>query len=202
LIADVVFEDLSGCSWPLPYPAVYVANHRSIFDVPAGALAFRYLQASPRLVVARKYFEKGAFGKILHATGAIPAFRGSEATVNAGVAAIRAGDSVAIMPEGKITGIEDAVAAEYGRGAAMIAIKTGAPIVPIGGNGTQLVWEKLRPWPLASRNRPRVTIAVGAPIDSSGQYCQELTNRIRAAIRELEVLAGPPVAVKPYVATA
>jgi 1-acyl-sn-glycerol-3-phosphate acyltransferase len=197
LVADVVVEDISGCSWPLSHAAVYVANHRSIFDVPAGALAFRHLRVSPRLVVARKYFEKGAFGKILIATGALPALRGSDATVNAGIAAIRAGDSVGIMPEGRITASEDAVAAEYGRGAAMIAIATGVPVVPIGANGTHLVWPGTRPWPLVARNRPRVTIAVGRPIEPAGLTCHELTDRIRSAIRELEACAGQALSAEP-----
>jgi 1-acyl-sn-glycerol-3-phosphate acyltransferase/glycine/D-amino acid oxidase-like deaminating enzyme len=202
LAADIAFEDMSGCSWPLPKAAVYVANHRSIFDVPAGALAFRYLGVSPRLVIASKYFEKGLSGRILHATGALPALRGSDATVHAGIAAIYAGEPVAIMPEGRITKVEDALAAEYGRGAAMIAIETGVPIVPIGASGTHLVWEGTRPWPLLNRKRPRVTITIGTPIDPAGHSCQELTDRIRDAIRELEANVDDVVPVESYVASA
>ncbi|MDX3191828.1 FAD-dependent oxidoreductase [Streptomyces sp. MN03-5084-2B] len=200
LLAAVSFEDVSGRSWPLEGPAVYVANHRSIFDVPAGVLAFRYLGVSPRLVIAQKYFHKGAFGKVLHATGALPAFRRSEATVNAGVAAIRSGESVAIMPEGRITTPEEAETAGYGRGAAMIALATGVPVVPIGAAGAQQVWAGSRPWPILRRRRPRVAIRIGAPIDPAGQTCQELTEQIRAAVRVLET--GGSVAAETGEATA
>ncbi|MEV4144082.1 FAD-dependent oxidoreductase [Amycolatopsis sp. NPDC049691] len=191
LVADVVFDDNSGCSWPWPGPAVYVANHRSIFDVPAGLLAFRHLRVSPRLVIAQKFFHKGAFGKMLHATGALPALRGSDATVNAGVAAIQAGESVAIMPEGKITAPDDAEAAEYGRGAAAIALATGVPVVPIGAVGTHEVWSGSKPWPLFRRRRPQVTIRIGSPIDPAGHTCGELNERIRDAVRALETGVTP-----------
>ncbi|MCS7478749.1 FAD-dependent oxidoreductase [Umezawaea endophytica] len=202
LVSDVVFEEMSGCSWPLAQAAVYVANHRSVFDVLAGVLAFRHLRVSPRLVVARKYFDKGVSAKILYAIGALPALRGSDATVNAGIAAIRAGDSVAIMPEGRITAVDDVPGAGYGRGAAMMAIETGAPIVPIGSSGTHLVWKNSRPWPLVNRDRPRVTIVIGRPIDPTGLSCQELTDRIRQAVCELEVHAERGVPAGPHVATA
>lgn len=193
LLADVAFDDLSGCSWPLPGPAVYVSNHRSVFDVPAGVLAFRRLRVSPRLVVAQKYFHMGAFGKVLRAIGALPALRGSDATVNAGVAAIRAGESVAVMPEGRITAPSDAEAAEYGRGAAAIAMAAGVPIVPMAAIGTHRVWAGSKPWPLLRRHRPQVTIRIGSPIDPAGQPCRELTERIRDAVRALETGTTPAV---------
>ncbi|UOX85605.1 FAD-dependent oxidoreductase [Amycolatopsis sp. FBCC-B4732] len=186
LLADVVFDDVSGRSWPLAGPAVYVANHRSIFDVFAGVLAFRHLGVSPRLVIAEKYFHLGAFGKVLHATGALPALRGSDATVTAGAAAIRAGESVAIMPEGRITTPDEAETAEYGRGAAAIALSTGVPIVPIGAIGAHRVWAGSRPWPLVKLRRPEVLIRIGAPIDPAGHDCRQLTDRVREAVRALE----------------
>ncbi|MCS7483520.1 FAD-dependent oxidoreductase [Umezawaea endophytica] len=191
LASEVVFDDADHV--PVEGPAVYVANHRSLFDVPAGVLAFRHLGVSPRLVVARKYFDKGPFGRVLRAIGALPALRGSDATITAGVAAIRAGDSVAIMPEGKITAPEDGITAEHGRGAAMIALATGVPIVPIAARGTHLVWGRSRPWPLVRRDHPRVVITVGRPIAPDGRSGQDLTNLVRDALRVLEHGAGEHV---------
>ncbi|MEV6603866.1 FAD-dependent oxidoreductase [Kutzneria sp. NPDC051319] len=194
LVADLVFDDPGDCTWPIAGPAVYVANHRSIFDVPGGVLTFRHLQTSPRLVIAQKYFHRGAFGKVLRAIGALPALRGCDATVNAGIAAIRGGDSVAIMPEGRITAPEDAATADYGRGAAEIAIATGAPIVPIGASGTNLVWGSSRAWPPLRWRRPRVRIAIGQPIYPAGLTAAELTEQIRDRVLRLENHIGPLVA--------
>jgi glycine/D-amino acid oxidase-like deaminating enzyme len=190
LVARIEFDDRSGCSWPLDGPAVYVANHRSIFDVPAGVLAFRQLRVSPRLVVARKYFEWGPMRKVLHATGALAALRDSDATINAGVAAVEAGESVAIMPEGRITAPADADTSQHGRGAALMALRAGVPVVPIVACGTQLVWEGNRPWPLARRRRPLVTITVGTPISPIGHSAQSLTALVRDTLWAME--SGTP----------
>jgi 1-acyl-sn-glycerol-3-phosphate acyltransferase/glycine/D-amino acid oxidase-like deaminating enzyme len=197
LVSRIVFDDASGCTWPLRRPAIYVANHRSLFDVPVGVLAFRRMRVTPRLVVAEKYFDR-AFGKLLPAAGMLPAIRGSDATVNAAVSAVLAGDSVAIMPEGRILTQEDAMAAEYGSGAARIAIATGAAIVPIGACGTHRVWPRPRPWPLVRLNRPRVTVVFGTPVDPAGHTCESLTGHLRSVLRSLEARAdGRPAADLP-----
>ena len=173
-----------------PAPAVYIANHRSIFDVPAGILTFRKLRVFPRLVVATKYFDTAA-GGLLRTIGALPAFRGSTATVNAAVAAIRQGESVGYMVEGRILRREEATTAAHGRGAALTAVRAGVPIVPIASSGTDRVWSAARPRPLFNRpsRRPAVVIAIGEPIHPQGLTADELADRIRTSLRELEDVA-------------
>lgn len=191
-VAELTFLDRSGAAWPLGEPAVYVANHRSIFDVPAGLLTFRHLEVFPRLVVATKYFDGPGVGG-LRAIGAMPALRGSDATVTGAVAAVLHGESVAFMVEGRITSRAEAETAAHGRGAAATAARTGAPIVPIGSWGTGEVWSGSRPWPLVRRRRARVTIAIGEPIRPGGLSMDELELRIRESLRELELVAGRDV---------
>lgn len=188
-VSELTFIDRSGAAWPLGEPAVYVANHRSIFDVPAGLLTFRRLRVFPRLVVARKYFDGPGVG-CLRAVGALPALRGSDATVTGGIAAVRHGESVAFMVEGRITTRAEAETAAHGRGAILTAARTGAPIVPIGAYGTDAVWVGSRPWPLVRRPRARVVIAIGEPIRPDGSSVQELELLVRERLRDLELLAG------------
>lgn len=188
-VAELTFLDHGETSWPLDEPAVYVANHRSVFDVPAGLLTFRHLKVFPRLVVARKYFNGPAVGG-LRAVGAFPALRGSDATVTAAATAIEHGESVAFMVEGRITTRAQAPLAAHGRGAAATATRTGAPIVPIGAWGTDRVWPTSRPWPLLRRRRPPVVIAIGQPIRPDGLSVDELKCRVRAALEALEQLAA------------
>ncbi|GAA2991370.1 FAD-dependent oxidoreductase [Actinokineospora diospyrosa] len=195
VVADLSFERAPGERWPADRPAVYVANHRSVFDVPAGLLTFDRLGVSPVLVVAEKYFTKG-YRKALLAFGAIPAIRRSTATVTAGVAAIAAGESVAIMPEGRITHPAEAATSTHGLGAVEIAIAAGVPIVPIVADGTHLVWPGARPWPLVRLVRPRVTIKIGAPIHPAGRTGQELAADVRAAISELTAVGAPRVSLE------
>ena len=188
-VADLTFVDRSDSTWPLCEPAVYVANHRSIFDVPAGLLTFRHLCVFPRLVVARKYFDgPGVSG--LRAIGALPALRGSDATVTGSIAAVQHGESVAFMVEGRITTRAEAGTAPHGRGAAVTAAETGAPVVPIAAWGTDSVWSASRPWPLLRRSRAQVVIAIGLPIRPAGLSTDELESRIRTDLLDLETLAG------------
>ncbi|SDH30948.1 FAD-dependent oxidoreductase [Pseudonocardia oroxyli] len=160
-------------------PAVYVANHRSIFDVVAGLLTFRHLGVQPVLVVNERYFT-GLAGKLLELVGAIPALRGSDATIRAAEAAVRAGSSVAFMPEGRIIDEAAAPAARYGRGAFEVAESTGRPVIPLGSWGTGALWPDHRPWPLVRVPRARVVVTVGRPIwprDSA-----DLEGEVRAAV--------------------
>lgn len=187
-VARISFSDQSQTPWPLSQPAIYVANHRSIFDVVAGLLTFTRLGVQPRLVVAERFFE-GPLGKALYAVGALPALRGSDATINAAVAAVRAGDSVAFMVEGKLTTRAEAAAAGHGRGASTVSVLTGSPVVPIGSWGTDRPWPAPRPWPLVRIRRPRVGIAIGEPLQPGADSPSRLGERIRASIDQLETAA-------------
>jgi 1-acyl-sn-glycerol-3-phosphate acyltransferase len=187
LTADLTITDVSGQHWPLAEPAVYVANHRSIFDVVAGLLTFAHLQVHPHLVVAEKYFT-GAAGRMLEAIGALPAVRGADATIRAATEAVRAGASVAFMPEGRLVE-PDAEHVRYGRGAFEVASSTGAPIVPIAGWGTYDVWNPARPRRVVHRRRPRVSVVVGPPIHEPDAPTHELLELTRTQVQRLEDIA-------------
>ena len=190
LTSELTFVDQAGTAYGSSGPAVYIANHRSIFDVPAGLLTFRRLGVFPHLVVATKYFDRPVVG-LLRAVGAFPAIRGSTATVNAAVAAIEQGESVAFMVEGRILTREETATAAYGRGAALTAARAGVPIVPLASSGTDRVWSTSRPRPIYRRRskRPAVVVAIGEPIDPRGLSPQELDERIRISLRDLEEIA-------------
>ena len=90
----------------------------------------------------------------MEALGAVPVARGREGyiAIDRAEELIRAGELVAIFPQGTVKG------GTWTRGAARLAIATGAPIVPVRivGTGRAL-----------SRGRigfPRIRIVVGEPI--------------------------------------
>jgi 1-acyl-sn-glycerol-3-phosphate acyltransferase len=186
--ADIEFVDLSQTTWPLEAPAVYVANHRSLFDVPTGLMTFDRLRVFPRIVVDRKYFDTW-FSRHLKQLGALPALRGTNATVTAAVAALAAGDSVAFMVEGKLTPRGAAEHAPHGSGAALAALRTNAPIVPIAAYGTDDVWPSSRPWPLLRRTRPKVVVVIGEPFHPETSSLDELMDDMRTILLHLEGLA-------------
>ena len=80
-----------------------------------------------------------------------------------------------IFPEG--TRVEPGVKSKYARGGTNIAIKAGAPIVPIALNAGAF-------WPADKfLKRPgTVTVVIGEPIDSRGRDSRELTEQVEAWI--------------------
>lgn len=187
LAATVQYRDRSGVSWPLGRPAVYVATHRSVFDVPVGILTFQRLAVLPRLVVAAKYFNH-PLGSILRGIGALAAIRKSDATINAAVAALNCGESVAFMIEGKVVERTSADAAKYGRGAIEAALRAGAPIVPIAAGGTDRVWPADKRKPFLRLPRTPVRVAIGAPIEPTDSF-QAIASRVREELQALEEYA-------------
>ncbi len=188
-VSRMSFVDLSETEWPLGAPAIYVANHRSIFDVVAGIRTFDHLGVRPRLIVAERFF-RGTAGRALTAVGALPALRGSDATISAAVAAIEAGESVAFMVEGKLTTRADSRDAAHGRGAPTVAALTGVPVVPLGSWGTDRPWPRPKPWPVVRLRRPRIAVAIGPPIRHHESSPAELGPQIRVSLGELELIAG------------
>jgi 1-acyl-sn-glycerol-3-phosphate acyltransferase/glycine/D-amino acid oxidase-like deaminating enzyme len=200
-VSRIEFIDSSATTWPLGEPAIYVANHRSIFDVVAGLLTFKRLGVHPHLVVAQKYFKGGA-GKALDSIGALPALRGSDATINAAIAAVNGGDSVAFMVEGRIVSRSESEEAQYGRGAFAVAAATSAPVVPIASWGTDQPWPHPRPWPLVRVPRARIAVAIGRPLHIGERSADELIDDVRTALRDLEATAGRHVGAPEAVAGA
>jgi 1-acyl-sn-glycerol-3-phosphate acyltransferase len=188
MAADIELLDLSRATWPLGAPAVYIANHRSMFDLPTGVVTFDRLRVLPRIVVQREFFDT-AFSPYLKGLGALPALRGTNATVTAAEAALAAGDSVAFMVEGKLTPRSAAEHAPHGSGAALAALRTNAPVVPIAAYGTDAVWRSRRPWPPRRRNRPKVVVAIGEPFHPETSSLDELMDDMRTILLHLEGLA-------------
>jgi 1-acyl-sn-glycerol-3-phosphate acyltransferase len=99
------------------------------------------------------------------------------------------GVSVLVFPEG---GRSPGPLREFKEGAAYIAIKSGAPAVPIGISGTRQVL------PMDSLLvRPgKVRLRIGDPIPTAGLTLHDrsaLTAQLRARIQELMSGHGPPV---------
>ena len=127
---------------PAGRPCVFVANHRSYYDIP---LMLTQLDAPHALVskieVSRIPLVRG-WMRLLHcvfvdrgdARQSIQCL--SQATEN-----VRAGYSVTIFPEGTRYKGEEGGAGEFKAGAFRIAVKTGAPVVPVAITGARALFE-------------------------------------------------------------
>ena len=134
-----------------PGPCVVAANHESLLDPPLLALAAcQPLHFLAKVELWR--YRPGAW--LMDALGGIPIRRDRRDLVSVarGVELLRAGESVAIFPQGTIQG------GAWTRGAARLALATGAPLVPVRIVGSARALSQGR---IAF---PRIRIVVGEPI--------------------------------------
>ncbi len=134
-----------------PGPIVVAANHESYLDPLLLALAAR----QPLHFLAKVELWRTRPGAwLMDALGGIPIRRDRRDLVSVVAAEelLRAGESVAIFPQGTVRG------GTWTRGAARLALATGAPLVPVRIVGTKRA---------LSRGRiafSKVRIVVGEPI--------------------------------------
>jgi 1-acyl-sn-glycerol-3-phosphate acyltransferase len=149
----------------------------------------------PRFLAKQAVFEMPVVGRIVSGAGQIPVKRGSAdagLSLAAAVAAVRAGECVAVYPEGTLTRDPGLWPMAGKTGAARIALTTGAPVVPIAQWGAQ---ELLEPYSkrLHVLRRPVVHVWAGPPVDLSpwqgrlldGAVLAEATGAILAAVTGL-----------------
>jgi 1-acyl-sn-glycerol-3-phosphate acyltransferase len=166
-------EVVGGERIPAGGGCILACNHESVVDPFVLALA---TTREVRYMAKAELFERRWMAAILRTLGSFPVERGRgdlDALVHA-ERLVRSGDVVAIFPQG--TSKQHAVR-PWHRGAARLALVTGAPLVPVHMTGT-------RAWPL----RTRVRIAVAEPIHVAPAKptivaARSLTEQLKQAVR-------------------
>lgn len=178
---------------PQTGPVILAANHVSFSDE-----FFTPLCARRRVFYFAKaeYFTTpGVRGRAMAAffsgLGQVPVERSdprsAAAVIDIGVEVLTAGHALGIFPEG--TRSRDGRLYKFRTGVARLAMRSGAPVVPVGLIGTDLVQPPgNHRWHLAP-----VTIAFGTPLrfgdrageERSARVLREVTDTIRLAVQEL-----------------
>lgn len=191
-----------------PGEGIIVApNHISQFDFGVMAHFLNDAGRPPRFLAKQEIFDVKMVGPFMRAAGQIAVPRGADPTrtLDAAIAAVRAGECVCIYPEGTITRSPDLWPMKGRTGAVRVAMATGAPIIPVAQWGAQ---EVLVPYTKRLRLVPRKTVHVvaGPPVyldDLRGQpltkeLLEEGTARVMAAITGLlEDLRGEKAPAQP-----
>jgi 1-acyl-sn-glycerol-3-phosphate acyltransferase len=159
---------------------LFVANHTSSADAPAvvGAIPRRIA-----ILLKKSLFSWPIAGQAFRLAHFIPVERGNHesaiASLEKATEAMQEGQSFLIYPEG--TRSPDGRLQEFKRGAVVMAIKAGVPIVPMVCAGAHKVMEK-RSFVI----RPGViTVEFLEPIDASAytfEQRDELNKRVHAAM--------------------
>ncbi|MDQ3146642.1 MAG: HAD-IB family hydrolase [Actinomycetota bacterium] len=176
---------------PREGPAIVVANHRSYFDSAAVSVTVARAGRPLRFLGKKEVFDAPVVGPVARAMGGIRVERGtgSDEPLDAAALALQAGELVAMMPQGTIPRgrafFEPVLKGRWG--AARLAARTGAPIVPVGMWGTEKVWPRSARLPnvLNLTRPPKVRIRVGEPFHVEGGDLDEDTVAIMAAIADL-----------------
>lgn len=168
---------------PFGQSAVIVANHASMADV---LVLFAGLPVQIRFMAKRSVFRVPFLGWGMAAAGFIPVDRGdarrAQEAVEVALKRLRGGRFVVVFPEE--TRSRDGELLPFKKGAALLAIRAGLPMVPVGIVGTFHVLPRgtLRTLP------GRVVLSVGEPISTAGRTPadrEELTQAAREAIVRL-----------------
>jgi 1-acyl-sn-glycerol-3-phosphate acyltransferase len=170
-------ENLTQC--PV---AVYASNHTSYMDIPVifAALPFQF-----RILAKEELWRWPFIGWYLARSGQVPIVTenrsATQSSLGAAVKALRAGMPLFIFPEGSRT--PDGQLKSFLAGAAYLAIRAQAPVVPIALSG---VYDLL---PIHTRHfyPSELTLTACEPIETKGMTVRqtaELTERVRAAIEE------------------
>lgn len=132
-----------------------VANHLSWYDpLLIGVVLHRRVW----FLAKQGIFNWPVVGGLCRLTGQIPVRRGASdrAALEQALAYLRQGRAVMIFPEGRVEKREMLLPAHTG--AAMLALRAGARILPIAHTGTRRILRSLRSW------FPRVCIQFGEPL--------------------------------------
>src|SRR4051794_9615338 len=173
--------------------AIFVANHVSALDavVLAEALPPRYRHRSVVVAAADSIFKRKWEARLAQVTvDAFPIPRGGGARPHLEYLKdlLRQKWSVIIFPEGRLTAT--GAIGEFRKGAAVLAIDAGVPIVPAHVDGMYEVLPRFRRVP-----RPgQVTVTFGSPLharphDDYDSYI----HRVEASVRQLAGPKGIPV---------
>ena len=162
---------------------VFAANHLSYMDTP---LAIAHIPVEFRFLAKKSLFPVPFIGYHLKRAGHIPVARDdARASLRTMAEAARIvrerGVSILIFPEG---GRSPGPMEEFKDGAAYIAIKAGAPLVPVGVVGTR----EVLPMDSLLVRGGEVRLRIGEPIPTAGLTGHDhkrLTETLRERVAEL-----------------
>ncbi len=158
---------------PVEGPVLFVANHAALLD---GPFVFSLSPRPVNLLVKKEAFG-GVFGWVLRAVGQIPIDRsvGDRRALTTALSVLERGGAVGIFPEGRRgEGHVD----EVNQGAAWIALRSKALVVPVAVLGTRVAGASPDVLP---RLRTLLTVDFGEPFAVTPDLSRPGRDRLRMA---------------------
>ncbi len=173
---------------------IFCANHPSAMDIP---ILFVCLPVQFRFVAKRSLFNIPFLGWHLWRSGHIPVERDKPhkamKSLDQAAERIRAGCSVVLFPEGHRS--RDGSMGAFKSGSFYLAVKSGAPVIPITISGSRAVLKPdslhVRPGVVEIIIHPQISTE-GLTVDDVNSLCACVRERILSRFQP-EVVAAPPL---------
>jgi len=169
-------------------PFIFTPNHQAHIDIAA---LLGFLPGQNRFASKKELFDEPVLGPVMRVMGMLPVDRDDPMkSIDVLNKAVHAGHSIIIFPEG--TRSRDGSLLPFKKGAFVVAIEMGFPIVPVIVKGTRTVMPK---GGYLSIHPGDVEIVVKPPIPTAG-LAYEDRDRLLEAVRSIiaEEFARPMAA--------
>lgn len=153
-----------------------VANHPSLIDVVFLVSFFPQAECVIKRAVTRNWFMRGTVGAANYISNSEP-----EALLHACTESLRAGSNLILFPEGTRT--VEGQPLSFKPGAAAIAVRASAHVLPIVIQCVPPTLRKGEPWYHIPRVKPHWTFEVHPPIEARADVLED--DEMRMAAREL-----------------
>lgn len=168
LLPRLIGTQWSGAAHLPPSGGVIVAaNHISYVDPVVLEWFLVWSGRWPRFLAKADFFSMPVLGWLARSTRQIPVYRNTDRAGDALVAAeaaLAGGECVAMYPEGTVTRDPGLWPMTPRLGAARLALRTGAPVLPAGQWGAQDIMAPPRLAALRLFPRRTVQVKLGAPV--------------------------------------
>jgi len=161
-------------------PCIFAANHLSYMDIPA---AFGYIPKQFRIMAKASLFHIPFLGWHLRRSGHMPVSpsnpRRAARSVLEAASHVKEGMSVFVFPEGGRS--PDGKLGDFKPGMFLLAIKAGAPVVPITINGTR----EVLPYDSWRVHPGHIELVFHPPVTTAGMHsdsARALAAQVRATV--------------------
>lgn len=175
----------------IPDGCIVVSNHNTEIDPLVVGHALYASGKYPRFLAKKSLFSVPVVGKLLSLAGMVPVDRGGPGagtSLDVATTQLERGGCIVVYPEGTLTRDPDLWPMRGHSGAARLALRTGAPVIPVVHWGDHELFPRygkmFRPFP-----RKRVVVTVGEPIDLSEYSGQPLTRKVMLAATDTIIRA-------------
>lgn len=163
---------------------ILAGNHTSYLDPP---LIIAAVDRHVHFMAKAELFKIPVFGSILRRVQTFPVRRGAadRSAIRSALELLEKGEAVALFPEGTRSHTGDLLPPQ--KGVSSIALRSDAPVIPVGITGTSRIDRKLHPV-----KRPLIEVRFGPPVELDDLRTQgtgkhilaEASERVMRAVRE------------------